>query len=72
MSDQRSRGEWMVTPVGGGPVARRVVLGIVLVLTLLVLIAPLALIFSSAFSQGLGVFFRNLSEPGTSTPFISP
>lgn len=65
MSDQRSRGEWMVTPVGGGPVARRVVLGIVLVLTLLVLVAPLALIFSSAFSQGIGVFVRNLSEPGT-------
>eukprot|EP01035_Chromulina_nebulosa_P004405 gene4405-6025_t len=31
----------MVTPVGAGPVARRVVLGIVAILTLVVLIAPL-------------------------------
>lgn len=65
MVDRRTRGEWMVTPVGAGPVARRVVLGIVLVLTLLVLIAPLALIFSSALSQGIAVFVRNLAEPGT-------
>jgi sulfate transport system permease protein len=64
MSDQRRDG-WMITPVGAGPVARRVVLGIVLVLTLLVLIAPLALIVSSALSQGIAVFLRNLAEPGT-------
>ena len=64
MSDQ-SHGAWMVTPVGAGPVTRRIVLGIVFVLTLLVLIAPLALIFSSALSQGIAVFFRNLAEPGT-------
>ena len=64
MSDQ-SHGAWMVTPVGASPVTRRIVLGIVFVLTLLVLIAPLALIFSSALSQGIAVFFRNLAEPGT-------
>lgn len=62
---ERAHTEWMVTPVGAGPVARRVVLGIVAVLTLVVLIAPLALIFSSALSQGVGTFFRSLSEPGT-------
>jgi sulfate transport system permease protein len=57
--------DWMVTPVGAGPVARRVVLGIVGVITLIFLVAPLALIVSSAFSQGVGVFFRNLGDPGT-------
>lgn len=57
--------EWMVTPVGAGPVTRRVVLAIVALLTLPFLIAPLALIFSSALSQGIGTFFRSLTEPGT-------
>ena len=64
-TSERAHTEWMVTPVGAGPVTRRVVLGIVAVLTLVVLIAPLALIFSSALSQGVGVFFRSLSDPGT-------
>ncbi|MEH2475201.1 sulfate transport system permease protein [Nitrobacteraceae bacterium AZCC 2161] len=62
---ERGHTEWMVTPVGAGPVARRVVLGIVAVVTLLFLVAPLALIVSSALSQGIGVFFRNLSDAGT-------
>jgi sulfate transport system permease protein len=61
----RAHSEWMVTPVGAGPVARRVVLGLVAIVTLLFLVAPLALIVSSAFSQGVGVFFRSLGEPGT-------
>jgi sulfate transport system permease protein len=58
-------GEWMITPVGAGPVVRRVVLAIVGVITLLFLVAPLALIVSSALSQGIGVFARNLTDPGT-------
>ena len=62
---ERAHTEWMVTPVGAGPVARRVVLGIVAVVTLLFLVAPLALIVSSALSQGVGVFVRSLSDPGT-------
>ena len=62
---ERAHTEWMVTPVGAGPVARRVVLGIVTVVTLLFLVAPLALIVSSALSQGVGVFVRSLSDPGT-------
>jgi sulfate transport system permease protein len=61
----RAHSEWMVTPVGAGPVARRVVLGIVAVVTLLFLVAPLVLIISSAFSQGIAVFFRSLADPGT-------
>jgi sulfate transport system permease protein len=64
-TSERGHTEWMVTPVGAGPVTRRVVLGIVAVLTLVVLIAPLALIFSSALSQGVGTFFKSLVEPGT-------
>lgn len=64
-TSERAHTEWMVTPVGAGPVTRRVVLGIVALLTLIVLIAPLALIFSSALSQGVGTFFRSLTEPGT-------
>ncbi|MDB5633840.1 MAG: Sulfate transporter, permease protein CysW, partial [Tardiphaga sp.] len=40
-------------------------LGIVAVVTLLFLVAPLALIVSSALSQGVGVFFRSLSDAGT-------
>jgi sulfate transport system permease protein len=62
---ERGHTEWMVTPVGAGPVARRVVLGIVAIVTLLFLVAPLALIVSSALSQGVGVFFRSLSDAGT-------
>lgn len=64
-TSERTHTEWMVTPVGAGPATRRVVLGIVAVLTLIVLIAPLALIFSSALSQGAGRFFSSLIEPGT-------
>ncbi|MGM4929269.1 sulfate ABC transporter permease subunit CysW [Tardiphaga sp. 619_E2_N8_5] len=64
-TSERAHTEWMVTPVGAGPVTRRVVLGIVAILTLLFLIAPLALIFSSALSQGIGTFFNSLAEPGT-------
>lgn len=62
---RRSKADWIVTPVGAGPVARRVVLGIVLVVTLLFLVAPLLLIVTSAFSQGVGVFLRSLGDPGT-------
>jgi sulfate transport system permease protein len=64
-TSERGHTEWMVTPVGAGPVARRVVLAIVAILTLLFLIAPLALIFSSALSQGVGPFVNSLTEPGT-------
>jgi len=64
-TSERAHTEWMVTPVGAGPMTRRVVLGIVAILTLLFLIAPLALIFSSALSQGIGTFFNSLTEPGT-------
>ena len=61
----RHNGSWMVTPVGAGPIARRVVLGIVLVITLLFLVAPLVLIVTSALSKGVGVFLGSLSDPGT-------
>lgn len=63
MSGKKAQNEVMLTPVGGGPVARRTLLAVVLVLTGFFLAAPLILIFASAFSQGVGVFFKNLSDP---------
>jgi sulfate transport system permease protein len=63
MSARRSQSEVMLTPVGGGPVTRRTLLTLVLVLTAFFLLAPLVLIFASALSQGLGVFFKNLTDP---------
>jgi sulfate transport system permease protein len=56
---------WMQTPVGGGPAVRRTVLAIVVVVTALFLVAPLAVIFASAFQGGVGVFLRNLGDPAT-------
>jgi sulfate transport system permease protein len=63
MSAHRSQSEVMLTPVGAGPVTRRTLLALVLVLTAFFLLAPLVLIFASALSQGLGVFFKNLTDP---------
>lgn len=60
-----SQAQRMLTPVGGGPVTRRVLLGVVLVVTVFYLLAPLVLIFASALSQGLDVFVKNLTEPAT-------
>ncbi len=62
---QRPQQAWMVTPVGGGPTTRAVVLGVVAVITALFLIAPLVLILVSALRPGLGVFLGNLSDAGT-------
>ena len=62
---ERRKSGWIVTPVGAGPVARRVVLGIVLFVTLLFLVAPLVLIVTSALSKGVDVFTRSLTDAGT-------
>jgi sulfate transport system permease protein len=58
-----TQSEVMLTPVGAGPVTRRTLLAVVLVLTGVFLLAPLVLIFASALSQGLGVFVKNLTDP---------
>ena len=63
MAEQPNRRELMLTPVGAGPVTRRTLLAVVLVVTALFLLAPLALIFVSALSQGAGVFVKNLTDP---------
>jgi sulfate/thiosulfate transport system permease protein len=63
MSRRPSQSEVMLTPVGAGPVTRRILLAVVLVTTGFFLAAPLILIFASALSQGLGVFFKNLTDP---------
>jgi sulfate transport system permease protein len=60
-----ARAQWIHTPVGGGPTARRVVLAIVIILTALFLVAPLVLIVTTGLSSGLAVFWRNLTEPST-------
>lgn len=62
---RKPRRNLLATPVGSGPIARRVVLGVVGIVTLLVLVAPLALIFSSALAPGLAGLLRNLGDPGT-------
>lgn len=56
---------WIHTPVAGDPLTKRIVLGIVLVVTLFFLVAPLALIVGTAFSSGVEVFARNILEPAT-------
>ncbi len=63
MRTRPSQSEVMLTPVGAGPVTRRILLAVVLVTTGFFLAAPLILIFASALSQGLGVFFKNLTDP---------
>jgi sulfate transport system permease protein len=63
MRARPTQSEMMLTPVGAGPVTRRVLLAIVLVTTGFFLAAPLILIFASALSQGLDVFFKNLTDP---------
>lgn len=62
---ERSQAEWMHRPVGGGLVTRRVMIAVTLVITAFFLLAPLVLIIASAFSLGVGTFFRNLSDPNT-------
>jgi sulfate transport system permease protein len=51
--------------VGGGPLVRAIVLATVGILTVLVLIAPLLLIFVQALSPGIVGFVGNLSDPAT-------
>ena len=60
-----SRAQWMTSRVGGGPIARRIVISVVLVLTAFVLVAPLVLIVTQGLSSGVGFFFKNLTEPTT-------
>jgi sulfate transport system permease protein len=55
----------MHTPVGGGPVARRVILITVFVITALFIVAPLALIVTTGLSSGLAIFWHNLLEAST-------
>lgn len=57
--------QWMQAPVGDGPVTKPLVLGIVLLISLLFLVVPLALIVTSGLASGVDVFFKNLLEPTT-------
>jgi sulfate transport system permease protein len=64
-SAHQEHAEWMHAPVGGGPLIRRVLLGVVVLITALFLVAPLVMIVTSGLSAGIGTFFRNLAEPTT-------
>lgn len=64
LSPRASRqAQWMQAPVGGGRITKPIVLGIVLLISLLFLVVPLVLIVTSGLSAGVGVFFKNLTEP---------
>lgn len=62
---QPSQAEWMHKPVGGGPMTRRVIIGVTLFVTAFFLLAPLVMIVASAFSLGVGTFVRNLMDAST-------
>ncbi len=51
--------------VGDRKFTKALLIGGVMVMTLFVLIAPLAIIFTQAFSSGLAVYARNLAAPDT-------
>ena len=50
---------------GDGPVVRRVLIGAALILTLLLLVAPILVIFARAFSGGVGPYAANILQPDT-------
>ena len=52
--------------IGDGPVAKTVILGLVLIATALVIVGPLAIIFVEALKLGAGVYLTNLATPDTS------
>lgn len=54
---------WTQARVGAGALTRRIVIGIVLLVTALFLVAPLVLIVFTGLSSGVGFFFKNLTEP---------
>lgn len=51
--------------VGDGRHTRRVLIGLVLLVTLVVLLAPLASIFSEAFKRGTAAYLESLARPDT-------
>lgn len=51
--------------VGDAPIFRRILIGIVLVLSALVVIAPMAVIGFQAFSMGIGYFGATIAHPDT-------
>jgi sulfate/thiosulfate transport system permease protein len=51
--------------IGDGPLAKTLILGLVLVATALVIVGPLAVIFAEAFRLGLGAYLQNLAAPDT-------
>jgi sulfate transport system permease protein len=51
--------------VGDGPVAKPLILGLVLITTALAIVGPLVIIFYEALKLGLGTYLANLATPDT-------
>jgi len=51
--------------VGDAPVVRRSIIGIVLLISAIVLVAPIVIIFTKAFSSGIAAIGDSLMEPST-------
>lgn len=51
--------------VGDGPLTRTLLIGAVLLVTVLVLVAPLVAIFAEAFRQGVGAYAASFADPST-------
>lgn len=51
--------------VGDGPIAKPLILGLVLAATALVIVGPLAIIFFEALKHGIGTYLSNLAAPDT-------
>lgn len=51
--------------IGDGPVAKPLILSLVLIATALVIVGPLVIIFVEALRLGLGVYLTNLATPDT-------
>jgi sulfate transport system permease protein len=62
---ERTKNAPLKTAVGASPLTRAIVLGFVFVLTLVVIVAPLAVIFVQAFSAGPWTYIHNIIEPTT-------
>ena len=54
-----------VQRVGDSPRVRRFLIGLALLSTLVLLVAPLAAIFTHAFADGIGQYFSSLADPDT-------
>lgn len=65
MTDRHGRKPIATTAVGADPLTRRLLLGIAGAITLILIVAPLAIIIYHAFASGLAAYAHALTEPAT-------